>query len=112
MQTASVKNWRPTKLISGNFGGYEVWGLRYEETRTREIAWQITVNPGDHTYWVSGEEFYAVSIDLFHNFTNTTLIEVHGMIPGLDSRERKAVLAAINEWEHPKERGEDQPELS
>lgn len=51
---------------------------------------------------MAGREFYAVSIDLFHNFTSKTAIKIHGIITGLDQGERQVVLTAISEWEQSK----------
>ena len=41
-------------------------------------------------------------MDLFHNFTNTTLVQVRGTIMGLDLEEKESVLAAIERWQRPK----------
>ena len=99
---AAGKAWRPTKLGVRGANGYQIWGIRYEEVATGEIAWQITIHPKGHAYWVSRGEFFAVSMDLFHNFTNTTMVQVRGTIMGLDAEEKESVLAAIVRWQRPK----------
>jgi hypothetical protein len=100
--SASAKAWKPTKLGVRGANGYQIWGIRYEEVATGEIAWQITIHPKGHAYWVSRGEFFSVSMDLFHNFTNTTLVQVRGTIMGLDLEEKESVLAAIERWQRPK----------
>ena len=101
-ESASAKLWRATKLGVRGSNGYEVWGIRYQEIETGEIAWQITVHPKGHSYWVSRGEFFSASLDLFHNFNDATSVQVHGTIRGLDAMEREAVLAAIERWQRPK----------
>jgi hypothetical protein len=103
VQTTSAKEWRPTKLGVRGANSYQIWGIRYEEIATGEIAWQITIHPKGHGYWVARGQFFSVSMDLFHNFTNTTLVQVHGTISSLDSEEKESVLAAIDRWQRPKQ---------
>ena len=101
-KATAAKAWRATKLGVRGSSGYEIWGIRYQEIETGEIAWQITVHPKGHSYWVSRGEFFSASIDFFYKFTDTTLVQVHGTIPGLDAKERETVLAAIERWQRPK----------
>jgi hypothetical protein len=103
MQEGLTKNWTKKMHRRGAFDGWVVIGFQYE-SQDGEIAWHITAWPmADpiHDFWISGREFYEVSIHYFYQMTNRTLIEIFEPIKNLDAKEREAVLKAIDEWDKP-----------
>ena len=102
MQEGLTKNWTKRMHRKGVFDEYTVMGFQYE-SQPGEIGWHITAWPKIgipiHDFWISGKEFYSMSIHFFYQGTNHNLIQIFDPIKDLDAKERQAALKAIGEWE-------------
>src|SRR5437588_942675 len=100
MQEGLTKNWTKKMHRRGVFGEYTVMGFQYK-SQDGELAWHITAWPKIgfpiRDFWVSGIEFYSMSIHYAYRGTNYTLIQIFDSIKDLDVAEREAVLKAIGE---------------
>jgi hypothetical protein len=101
MEDGINRGWRQQGSFSGDFGRYTVQGFKYLSERG-EIAWHSMSWPKRdpvHTFWVSGETFYKVTVHPRGDVSNRQVVEIFGIIENVDPAERSAVLEAIQVWE-------------
>lgn len=85
----------------GVFGGFNVNGVQYSLESGRH-GWHVTVFPGHdpvNVYWVSGTRFYSAKIHLLTEPETAIRLETFDEISFVQPEEKKAVLAAIADWE-------------
>lgn len=86
----------------GYFDGQEVRGIQYECSSGGK-GWHVAVSPNgsnEHDYWVSSKrEFHPISLNLSPGFSYESVIGISTTLIEPKPQEKKAILAAIAEWE-------------
>lgn len=91
-----------TASKTGMFGGYEMFGLQYENV-AGEHGWLVTAwltgSDPMQTFWVEGEEFLSARGHWVVKFPEYGMIEMFPGAAEIKPEIRKAILQGIAEWE-------------
>jgi hypothetical protein len=96
-------HWDKSDNRKGIFGDYTVMAFKYrhaDQIGWHVSSWKTGFDPV-HDYWVSGQNFHAVSIHYFYRGTPETLVQIYEppITEGIEPTERNAVLEAVAQWE-------------
>ena len=101
MQDGLDPGWQRAGSFVGTFEGYIVQGFKYESDNGEPGWFTMSWPQRDpvHNFWVTGSEFYRATIYPAGEMSSRQRVELFDLVTDVTPQERKAVLAAIKQWE-------------